>query len=140
MEPISYQTILLFDCPECPAKAAQGCFWKKLHSTGYGLTQNGDFHNSRIGRAESEPLHVPSAPKAFLLGLHEHYKGGKYVAISLALHHESREYFVVYVSQTTGAQCIREYATEGKDSWTDLVNWPDGQRRPRFRYLESQPK
>lgn len=131
-----YRSILLFDCPECPAKVGNSCRWWLNKAQ----IITGNHHPSRVGRAEANPEHVPSAPETLLLGLHEHYKGGKYVAVSLARHHESRNHFVVYISQTTGAQCIREYATEGKDSWTDLVNWPDGQRRPRFRYLENQPK
>ena len=75
-------------------------------------------------------------------GTYRHYKGGRYTALCLARDHETREIFVVYVSHTTGAVCIRPFATPGKDSWTDMVDWGGGEMFPRFlRQSEGeQPK
>jgi hypothetical protein len=81
-------------------------------------------------------------PTDFKLGLYEHYKGDRYIALHLTRHHETGELFVVYVSCKNGVSYIREYASPGADSWTDLLTpkYPaDGfdviKRIPRFRYI-----
>ncbi len=77
----------------------------------------------------------------FKPGLDEHYKGGRYIALHLVRHHESNELFVVYVSCSHGTVNIREYASPGKDSWTDEVTittdcvGSSPMRMLRFRYL-----
>ncbi len=80
----------------------------------------------------------------FKPGLYEHYKGGQYFALHLVRHHETDELFVVYVCPKHGTISIREWATEGKDSWTDDVQKlvrhparcdPEYESVPRFRYL-----
>jgi hypothetical protein len=74
----------------------------------------------------------------FLPGLYEHYKGGVYRALHLVEHHETGELFVVYVSMKHGSLHLREWASVGKDSWTDQV--VSVQTKPasmvqRFRYV-----
>lgn len=81
---------------------------------------------------------LTSSPESFMVGLYEHYRGGLYTATGLSRHHDTRELFVEYVSLTTGAKCTREYASAGKDSWTDLVSWPTGDLCPRFWYLNGR--
>lgn len=83
---------------------------------------------------------VEAKREDFRVGLYEHYRGGRYNATGLSRHHDTREFFVEYVSLTTGEKCTREYATPGKDSWTDLVTWPDSVRRARFSYAAEQPQ
>jgi hypothetical protein len=73
-------------------------------------------------------------PSDFLPGIYLHYKGGKYRALFLAQHHETREYFVGYVSLEKGSFHLREWASEGKDSWCDTVD-PHTDAVPRFKYL-----
>lgn len=73
-------------------------------------------------------------PTDFKPCLYEHYKGGRYIALHLAWHHEIHEFFVAYVSLGHHLIRIREWATPGKDSWTDEVMSSIGPV-PRFRYL-----
>jgi hypothetical protein len=73
-------------------------------------------------------------PEAFRPGLYVHYKGGQYRALHLAQHHDTREWLVVYVSMTHGTVNVREWASPGKDSWTDLVEH-EGATVPRFLYV-----
>jgi hypothetical protein len=72
-------------------------------------------------------------PEAFRPGFYLHYKGGQYRALCIFQHHETDEWFVAYVSLTHGTAKIREWATPGKDSWTDLVEH-EGVTVPRFLY------
>lgn len=72
---------------------------------------------------------------SFKPGKYVHYKGGEYVAICLAHHHETRELMVVYISVGHGWMNVREYSTSGADSWTDTVVLADGGSAPRFRYV-----
>lgn len=80
-------------------------------------------------------------PTEFKPGFYEHYKGGQYIALHLVRHHESNELFVVYVSCSHGTINIREFATPGKDSWTDEVTFHTGcvgsspWRSPRFKFI-----
>lgn len=61
-------------------------------------------------------------PKNFKPGTYEHYKrSGNYVALALVSHHDTDELFVMYICGETGRTRIREWATEGKDSWNDMV-------------------
>lgn len=81
----------------------------------------------------------------FKPGIYEHHKGPKYRALFKGRCSEQREIeMVAYVSLTpkedgsVGAIWFRPYSKpllEGDDCWTDLVTWPDGQMRPRFRYI-----
>jgi hypothetical protein len=75
------------------------------------------------------------AQAPFQPGVHRHYKGGTYTALGLASHHETDEVMVLYVSHTYGKVRLRELASPGKDSWTDVVTWPDGTSGPRFRHV-----
>lgn len=60
-----------------------------------------------------------------------------YVADKLVRHHETGELLVAYVSPKHAVEngvipySVREWSTEGKDSWTDLL-WIEGRPRPRF--------
>jgi len=71
----------------------------------------------------------------FKPGVYEHYKGGRYIAMNLVTHHETKEKFVVYVSLTHGTLRLREWNTPGKDSWCDVVNVPHQQGVLRFKYI-----
>lgn len=87
---------------------------------------------------------------SFRPGKYTHYKGGHYAALMLVRHHETREPMVVYVSEEKGNVQVRELRqpAEGKqsrayyegietiDAWTDIVEWPDGVKRPRFLFAE----
>lgn len=59
----------------------------------------------------------------FRPGLYQHYKGAFYYALFLLTHHDTGEVFVAYVSQDHLASGVRlrEWASSGKDSWTDRV-------------------
>lgn len=79
----------------------------------------------------------------FKPGLWRHYKGGMYVALYLVHHHETRSLMVVYVSMTLGSINVREWATPGADSWTDVVRVPTTSgggltydEVPRFAYVK----
>lgn len=76
----------------------------------------------------------------FKPGIYQHYKGGFYIALFLVSHHENGELFVVYISTDHKTTKIREYATPGKDSWTDQMSIPYSGTNsdrivPRFRYI-----
>jgi len=92
----------------------------------------------------------PPDPSTFRPGLYEHYKGGRYLALMLVEHHETREPYVVYTSLGHGTVNIRPWAKPGEDSWTDMVYFKDsieskccyqeitldaGQKRPRFKFI-----
>lgn len=78
-------------------------------------------------------------PKNFKPGTYQHYKReGNYVALALVSHHDTDELFVMYVCGSTGRTRIREWATEGKDSWSDLLpSYSGGEDVPRFKYIGS---
>lgn len=84
---------------------------------------------------------TPPDPSEFKPGAYEHYKGGKYFALALGRHHESGELMVAYVSCSHVGMSFREWATPGKDSWTDVVTvvsdamGSSPRSEPRFRYL-----
>jgi len=67
-------------------------------------------------------ISVSKEPVDFKPGRYRHYMGGEYVALQLVRHHETRDYLVLYLSLTHGTFNVREYATPGCDSWTDIVN------------------
>lgn len=65
----------------------------------------------------------------FKPGVYQHYKGGYYLALGLVTHHETGEMFVKYAAlrgpedkKPHRGEEIREYASQGKDSWIDLVD------------------
>jgi len=84
-------------------------------------------------------------PELFKPGIYEDYKGDRYFALHLAHHHETGELFVVYVCPIHGTISMREWATPGKDSWTDEISVVRETSEdygmclrtvaPRFRYL-----
>jgi hypothetical protein len=71
----------------------------------------------------------------FQFGKYVHYKGGEYVALHLAYHHESREIMVVYVSCEKGTINVRPLNTPGQDSWWDLVYNGNNVKVARFHYV-----
>lgn len=89
-------------------------------------------------------------PTTFRPGLYEHYRGGRYVALFLAEHHDTREKYVVYVSCQHETVNVRPWARTGEDSWTDEVEVPIkdergyadldlGRRRvPHFKFVEEK--
>ncbi len=78
-------------------------------------------------------------PSEFKPGIYRHYKGDKYVALHIARHHETNEPLVVYFCPKHGTISVREWDSEGKDSWCDEVISPAQQGEsvwcPRFEYL-----
>lgn len=91
--------------------------------------------------------HVPSKdPKDFKPGVYKHYKGDLYRALMLVHHHETRDFMVVYVSLGHGSVNVREYATPGRDSWTDVVNVGPSDHpadfipQERFKYVPTVDK
>lgn len=72
----------------------------------------------------------------FKPGIYRHYKGGLYLALFLARCSEHREVeLVIYFSFLKLVFWARPYKIpllEGDDCWCDLVEWPDGVKRPRF--------
>ena len=63
-------------------------------------------------------------------GLYEHYKGGKYLVLHVAKEEATLSDVVVYAHLDDGVIWTRPVA-----SWTQLIVWPDGHPRPRFRKL-----
>lgn len=74
-------------------------------------------------------------PKNFKPGIYKHYKRpGNYIALCLSSHHDTDELFVVYVCGETGRVRMREWATPGKDSWSDRMAYM-GETKERFEYV-----
>jgi hypothetical protein len=66
---------------------------------------------------------------------YRHYKGGLYLLVAVAETHEHNgDLDAVYVSLTHGKFVTRPLHRDSRhqDSWTDVVDWPDGTRRARF--------
>lgn len=73
----------------------------------------------------------------FHAGLHYHYKGGEYLALHITeTHNHNGDRDIVYVSLTTGKIVTRPFKQDSRkeDAWTDLVQWPDGQKHARFTH------
>lgn len=61
-------------------------------------------------------------------GRYRHFKGGDYHVLFVASSSENRdERFVVYWSYTKKCHWIRPVKM-----WFEIVEWPDGVKRPRF--------
>jgi hypothetical protein len=102
--------------------------------------------NGQVFVAEAE---VPTDPE-FQPGEYVHYKGGRYTAICLVFHHETREPMVLYRSHTNGKLNVRplrgwDRYGENKPSCThdcvDVDGWLDilvieSERVPRFKRVE----
>ena len=58
---------------------------------------------------------------------HRHFKGGRYFLLGHARHEQSMEMMVVYLDPSTGLVWTREAQV-----WNAIVEWPDGEMRPRF--------
>lgn len=68
-------------------------------------------------------------------GLYRHYKGGRYLLVAVAERHtHNGDLDAIYISLTHGKHVTRPVARDSRDedSWLDLVEWPDGERRLRF--------
>ena len=62
--------------------------------------------------------------------IYEHFKGGKYYVLSVAQETTNARLgakVVIYVSLTYGILKVRDLS-----EFIELVEWPDGERRPRF--------
>jgi hypothetical protein len=83
----------------------------------------------------------------FKFGVYEHYKGGRYTAIMIVQHHDTRRPMVVYTSHEKGSINCRPLrgwagAIQGgpnaqlhdPDGWLDEIHSP-GYSGPRFRYV-----
>jgi hypothetical protein len=67
--------------------------------------------------------------------LYIHYKGGRYLFVGIAETHEHNgDRDAVYISLTHGKMVTRPLQRDSRDqdSWTEMVTWPDGNRRQRF--------
>ena len=67
--------------------------------------------------------------------IYRHYKGGKYLILTVAethFHDGSKD--VVYISLKKGKAVTRPLRQDRRkeDAWMDIVEWPDGHHRPRF--------
>lgn len=74
-------------------------------------------------------------------GRYLHFKGGVYLLLMLAEHHEHNgDYDVIYVPLSTvhGKPVTRPARPDSRNqkSWTDMVEWPDG--RPRYRFVPEE--
>lgn len=74
-------------------------------------------------------LHRMRDPNLFKPGIYTHYKGGSYVALHIARHHETSEPVIVYFCPKHGTINAREWDSPGKDSWYDMVPDPSVQLR-----------
>lgn len=64
-----------------------------------------------------------------------HYKGGRYLMVGVAETHEHNgDKDVVYISLNHGKMVTRPLRRDSRDqdSWEDIIEWPDGNRRQRF--------
>lgn len=68
-------------------------------------------------------------PKDFRSGIYDHFKGGVYKAMKVALFVDNDRWFVDYISMTNEKDFGRFL-----DDWCSLVVWPDGRIRSRFVY------
>lgn len=76
----------------------------------------------------------PSWPEP---GLYEHYRGGCYTLLLVALLKEDESPQVVYVA----SQPVRSYLGGSPwvcplSEWIEEVEWPDGSRGPRFKHTD----
>jgi hypothetical protein len=76
-----------------------------------------------------------SHPSAFKPGLYEHYKGGLYIALHLARHHDGQGYYVVYVCCKHGTISVREWDTPGKKTAGLMKSWLMASRPFQFNGL-----
>ena len=68
-------------------------------------------------------------------GIYEHYKGGFYQVIGIGAHSETGELMVVYVSLTGAELPGPRMRVRPEELFFDEVQWPSGERAPRFRYI-----
>ncbi len=71
----------------------------------------------------------------FKPGLYKHYKGGFYIALFLVRHHETGDFLVVYTSSKDHTVSVREWDSQGKDSWCDEVEDRWASPNKRFTYM-----
>lgn len=111
---------------------------------------NGPVRNPRERMCFATGYRAATENEGFRPGLYQHYKGGRYRALMLVNHHDTREPMVVYVSLSHGTMNVREYRRRASerdgsvdmsvDAWTDMVR-PEGSFRdepalvPRFKYI-----
>ena len=63
-------------------------------------------------------------------GLYRHFKGGRYYLLTVGQHTETQEPMVVYCS----AADTTKWWIRPLGMWSEEVQWPDGEVRPRFVY------
>lgn len=84
---------------------------------------------------EREPV-VPKDPPpratSIPLGIYEHYKGDRYVVSGFAVHHDTREPMVIYISLAKGYINVRPLYGSEKDPDGWLTPAPSGKERFRF--------
>jgi hypothetical protein len=65
-------------------------------------------------------------------GVYEHFKGGRYLVLTVATHSETQEPMVVYASLDNG-----EIWTRPLSMWLENVQWPNGSIQARFMPIRS---
>jgi hypothetical protein len=74
-------------------------------------------------------------PDRSVQGIYTHYKGGRYALLFVAeTHDHNGDLDAVYLSLLKGTLVTRPFRRDSRkqDSWTDMVEWPDGLHRQRF--------
>jgi hypothetical protein len=72
---------------------------------------------------------------SFRRGLYLHKKGGLYQALALAVEEATQTPVVIY-QHIEGEQIGEVLWTRPLTSWNEIVEWPDGQLRPRFVWAD----
>lgn len=87
----------------------------------------------------SEPITTITQPVPNPHELYRHYKGGEYVVLSVAIHTETKEKMVVYMSLTYGTIWTRPLVI-----WNQFVTTDEGKPterlQPRFIKIERRTK
>lgn len=128
-------------CPVCDAtySANLGDYWDlpKTHVFTCCKTPN----ELVVKRTVLEPVgydaeeETSSMNPGIPVGVHRHYKGGRYLVVCVAeTHNHNEDRDVVYVVLKTGTHVTRPLRRDSRqqDAWTDDVRWPDGRTRRRF--------
>jgi hypothetical protein len=80
-----------------------------------------------VQRAYQESYLAGEIGAGIRMTLHDHFKGGIYLATQLATSTDTGEAMVVYCSVIYGTWHVRR-----SDEWNEVVWWPDGKMRSRF--------
>jgi hypothetical protein len=79
--------------------------------------------------------HITAPNGNFPMGVYKHFKGPTYTFLMEAMHTETEERMLVYVSHETGKTCVRPIRM-----FSEVVRWPDGKYRSRWVLKEKLVK